>query len=242
VILFFIVRGISRKEEISIRKIPAIDAIDEAVGRATEMGRPIHFASGLQARLSEQTAMDTLAGLNVLRLLAQKAASYGTRLICTIANAELQAITEDIVRTAYTAADRADLYTADTVRYVSDNQQAYIAGAQSLLVRENVGSNILAGYWTYEGWPLAETGAAIGAFQIGGCTRMATTSVFVTTCDYVFLGEELFVTGAYLSKNPALLGSTQGQDVSKLLIVGLVVVLALLATLGSSWLSQLLRI
>ena len=29
-----------------IRKIPGLEAVDEAIGRATEMGRPVHFTPG----------------------------------------------------------------------------------------------------------------------------------------------------------------------------------------------------
>ena len=31
----------------SIRKIPGLDAIEEAIGRATEMGRPVHYCPGI---------------------------------------------------------------------------------------------------------------------------------------------------------------------------------------------------
>ena len=37
----------SAGKKLHIRRLPAIDAIEEAVGRATEMGRPMMFVPGL---------------------------------------------------------------------------------------------------------------------------------------------------------------------------------------------------
>ena len=45
-----------------VRKIAALQAVDEAVGRATEMGRPCLFIPGIQ----DMDNMGTIAGVSVL--------------------------------------------------------------------------------------------------------------------------------------------------------------------------------
>ncbi|MGH8014868.1 MAG: DUF6754 domain-containing protein, partial [Candidatus Zixiibacteriota bacterium] len=50
-----------------LRKIAGLDAVEEAVGRATEMGRPVLFIPGI-AELDE---IDTIAGISILGRVAQ---------------------------------------------------------------------------------------------------------------------------------------------------------------------------
>ena len=50
-----------------LRKIPGIDAVEEAVGRATEMGRPVLFVPGI-AELDE---IETIAGISILGRVAK---------------------------------------------------------------------------------------------------------------------------------------------------------------------------
>ena len=64
-ILFFIYRA--KKGRLpSFRKIAGLDAIQEAVGRATEMGRPVHFTTGMGFLVQGGEAAQTLAGISVL--------------------------------------------------------------------------------------------------------------------------------------------------------------------------------
>jgi hypothetical protein len=42
---------------------------------------------------------------------------------------------------------------------------------------------------------------------------------FVATCDYTLIGEELYAAGAYLTREPVLLGSMRGQDIAKAIVI-----------------------
>ena len=56
----------TKKEQLpQIRPIAGLEAIDEAIGRATELGRPIHYSLGYGS-LTADTAPQTLAGVAVL--------------------------------------------------------------------------------------------------------------------------------------------------------------------------------
>ena len=61
---------------LKIRRIAALDAVDEAVGRATEMGREVLFVPGIQ----DMNDIQTIAGLTILGRVAQTAAEYDARL------------------------------------------------------------------------------------------------------------------------------------------------------------------
>ncbi len=58
--------------DLRIRKIAGLEAVDEAVGRATEMGRTCLFVPGVQ----DINDIQTVAGLTVLSRVAQTAAEY----------------------------------------------------------------------------------------------------------------------------------------------------------------------
>jgi len=55
---------------------------------------------------------------------------------------------------------------------------------------------------------------------------------FVVACDYTLIGEELYAAGAYLSKEPRLLGSLKGSDLMKALLILIIVVGCVLETAG----------
>ena len=72
-IIFFIGRARSGRP-VKIRKIAALDAIEEAVGRATEMGRSCLYINGVL----DLNEMQTIAGINVLSRVAKIAAPVVT--------------------------------------------------------------------------------------------------------------------------------------------------------------------
>jgi hypothetical protein len=69
---------------------------------------------------------------------------------------------------------------------------------------------------------------------------MAQIPFFVAACDYTLIGEELYAAGAYLSQDKVKMGSIGGQDIVKAATMVLVLLGALMATAGSSALSDLL--
>jgi hypothetical protein len=80
-LLVFIYVTLARKgKDLYIRPIAGIDEIDNAIGRATEMGRPILFCPGL----SGISDVATLAGLSILGRIAKKAAEYDTRILVPV--------------------------------------------------------------------------------------------------------------------------------------------------------------
>jgi hypothetical protein len=101
-----------------------------------------------------------------------------------------------------------------------------------MMVREKPAACFYMGYYYAESLLLAETGASTGAIQIAGTDADAQLPFFFTACDYTLIGEELYAAGAYLSKEPVLVGTLRGQDIGKGLILASIVALALLATVG----------
>ena len=209
-----------------VRPIAGLQAIEEAVGRATEMGKPMLFVPGIM----DMNEIDTVAGLTVLSSVAKLAAEYDTALEVPTTRALVMTAAREAVQAAALAAGRPDYYNEDRIYYVTDEQFGYVASVCGWMYREKPAACFYLGKFYAESLILAETGNAVGAIQIAGTAETSQLPFFVAACDYTLLGEELFAASAYLSGEPSQLGMLKGQDLGKLGAMFLIVVGCLLAT------------
>jgi len=215
-------------EQIFVRRIPGVDAVDDAIGRSIELGRPMSFTSGLTG-----ISPTLYACLGVLRYIARKAAIFSSRLIVPCNDPEALVLTDATLQNAYRSEHRFSEYDPATLQFLSEDQFAFASGYMGLIHRENVGSAFLFGRYAAESLILAEAGQQIGAIQIAATTSPEQIPFFITSCDYTLIGEELYAAGAFLSKDPVQTGSLRGQDYGKLLIFCLILLGIFQATLLS---------
>ncbi|MCX7972667.1 MAG: hypothetical protein N2657_05605 [bacterium] len=204
-----------RLKSIYIRKIPALNSIEEAVGRSTEMGKPILYVPGIQ----DIDNIQTLASLSILSYVAQKCAEYETDFIMPVSRSVVMTVAQEVVKESYLRAGRSDLYRSDMVFYLTDDQFGYAAGVDGIISREKPGAIFLIGAFYAESLILAETGFSAGAIQIAGTAMITQLPFFIAACDYVLIGEELFAASAYLSKDILDKITLRTQDVSKALVM-----------------------
>jgi len=214
-----------------LRKLPGVDAIDEAVGRATELGKPVVFSPGI-AGLSGEYGAQTFAALEILGYVARSATKYDTRIITCIRVPEVLPIAEEIVKSAFTAEGKLEKYSVDDVRFLSSAQFAYAAGVMGLMQREKPGAAFLIGGFWAESLMFAEVGNSVGAIQIAGTANLHQIQFFVAACDYTLVGEEIFAVGAYFSKDPIKRGSIAGQDIGKVVAMVLILLGTIIGTFG----------
>ncbi|MBL9120713.1 MAG: hypothetical protein JNL80_12460 [Phycisphaerae bacterium] len=219
---------------IKVRRIAGLDAIDEAVGRATEMGRPVLYIAGVQ----DMDNVQTVAGVTILGRVAKIAAEYDAKIEVPTARSLVMTAARDVVQTAYFEAGRHDAYNPDTIRYITDEQFGYVAYVAGRMVREKPATCIYMGQFYAESLLLSENGNAINAIQIAGTAESSQLPFFVAACDYTLIGEEFFAASAYLAGEPTQLGSLFGQDVSKLIAMVVIVAGVILSTLGGLGLSM----
>jgi hypothetical protein len=230
--------------DLYIRKIAGLEAVDEAVGRATEMGRSILFIPGIQ----DMDNVQTVAGMAILGNIAKRTATYETELDVPVSRSIVMSVGRETVKQAYLEAGRPDLYTDDMVHYITDEQFGYVAAVDGIMVRQKPATCFYLGAFFAESLILAETGNSIGAIQVAGTAMPTQLPFFVAACDYTLIGEELFAASAYLSKDTKMLGSLKGQDAGKAIAMVFIVVGVIVATLAAAtgsealgWLSDQLR-
>jgi hypothetical protein len=233
VIFGFIVLGsiqTARRKEIFLRRIPGLDAVDEAIGRATELGKPILYLTGA----GDMSEPSTVAAAVILGRVAKRVASYETELMVPHRDPIVMAVCQEITKQSYLEAGKADAFKEDSNFFITTDQFSYTAAVDGIMLRKQPAANFFMGSYFAESLLLTETGASTGAIQIAGTDSDHQMPFFVTTCDYTLIGEELYAASAYLSREPVQLGTLRGQDIGKaciLVALGLGTALATAAVL-----------
>lgn len=217
---------------IRMRRLAGLDAIEEAVGRATEMGRPVLFVPGIQ----DMDNIMTVAGVTVLGHVAKVTAGYDAELEVPTSRSIVMAAARETVQSSYLAAGRSDAYDPDRIYYVTDDQFSYVAATSGMIARKRPAACFYFGCFFAESLILAENGNAVGAIQVAGTAETAQLPFFVASCDYTLIGEEFFAASAYLSGEPDQLGTILGQDAVKAAAWAMVLLAAVLGTL-SAWMA-----
>lgn len=228
VVILIYTRWARSGKKLFIRKINGLDEVEEAVGRATEMGKAVLFIPGI----NEIDQIETIAGISILGRVARITARYETPLLVPVNYPMVLAAGQEVVQQAYIEEGKSDFYSKDIVRYVAGEQFAFAATVNGIMMRERPATNIYMGAFYAESLLLAETGNAAGSIQIAGTAQPAQLPFFIAACDYTLMGEELYAASAYLSREPLLLGGLKGQDWMKILLIALILIGIITASFG----------
>ncbi|MGI6642924.1 MAG: DUF6754 domain-containing protein [Bacillota bacterium] len=210
-------KRVERGRDIPIRRLEGLDAIQEAIGRATEMG-----SASLFIIPGGPFDAQAFAAFDILGYVAQETAKYHTKLVVVNALPEAHAISQEIVRQAYKSLGKDDSLDNVSLRFLSTG---FTAGVLGVYERDRIGANFLFGSFYFESLTLAEAGQRTGAIQVSGTANTHQLPFLVAACDYSLIGEEIYAAGTYLSRNPAQIGSLVAQEIGK--YVGILVISAL---------------
>ena len=219
----------AKRNEIFLRRIPGLDAVDEAIGRSTELGKPILYLTGAH----DMSDPSTIAAAVILGRVAKRTAAYETELMVPHRDPITMAVCQEITKQAYLEAGKPDLFKEDSNFFITSDQFSYTAAVDGIMLRKKPAANFFMGSYFAESLLLTETGASTGAIQIAGTDSDHQLPFFVTTCDYTLIGEELYAASAYLSKEPVQIGTLRGQDIGKAVILSAIVIGTGLATIGA---------
>jgi hypothetical protein len=225
-LVFLLIKKAKKGHDLFIRPIAGIQEIDNAIGRATEMGKPILFVPGT----SGIGDVATLAGLAILGKVAKKAAEYDTKILVPVRDYLVLPVAQEIVKEAHYEAGRPDTYDKGSVFFITTTQFAFVAGVNGIMVREKTATNFYMGMFWAEALLMTETGSSTGAIQISGTDAVTQIPFFITTCDYTLIGEELYAASAYMAREPLQLGTLKAVDYLKVIILFLIITGTILST------------
>lgn len=231
---------INKEEKYTIRTMPAMQAIPEAVGRAAEMGRPVLWTPGISGALNNSSqGPQILAAISVLEYVTEECVKAGVHIQAVVPLPDALPLIEETMRTAYLREGKPEEFDPNQITFISE-QSPYLTGVLGYMQRDQPASNILVGGFYYEAVVIGEAGNHIGAMQIGGTNNTHQMPFLVATCDYMLLAEELFAAGAVISQNRDMLGSIKGEDFMKILLMAITGVGFILGALNITILAEIL--
>ena len=132
-LLVLVSRARAGKKIPVIHEIAGLTALQEAVGRATEMGTPIMFVPGKGDLADAQT----YAALPVLDYVAKSCAEYDTRIIVPTGVAVVHPVADAVTRQAFQAAGKGDSYRETDVRFINEQNWAWAAGITGIMAQRS---------------------------------------------------------------------------------------------------------
>ncbi len=237
IVVYFIFKA-RRGKEFYVRPLAGINAVDDAIGRATEMGRPILFVLGTGT--AENIA--TIAGFTILSRVAKLTAEYQTRILVPVNEPVMMAVAQETVRTAYLEAGRPEIYKPENISYETAMQFPYVAAVNGIMLREKTATNFYMGVFHAESLILAETGNIAGSIQISGTDQVSQLPFFIAATDYTLIGEELYAASAYLSKEPIQVGTLKAQDWAKATLMIIVITGAILISFAIPFIKNMVTV
>ena len=214
-LFFYFIKRSKKGDSLYIRPIDAVSKIDSAVGRAAEMGCPVLYAPGL----GSLTDPVTVASLSILSKVSERGARLYTKTLVPNYGPLTWPVAQEVVRHSYIRAGREHNYNSSDVPYFTSRSFTYAAATAGLMSREKPATNFMIGHFYSESLILAETGAAMGAYQIGGTDSVEQIPFFITTCDSTLIGEEIFAAAALISNNPIERAVIKASDFFKIAVL-----------------------
>ncbi|MEW5701429.1 MAG: DUF6754 domain-containing protein [Candidatus Zixiibacteriota bacterium] len=225
----------SKRRRLRFRRLAPMEAIDDAVGRATETGTPVVYITGWGGDMGRPT---TMASMAILSHVATYTAEYNSRLLVPSHDPIVASVAEDTIHQAATLAGRPEWIQSSEVTFVTQSQFGYAAAVDGLFARERPGAVFLIGSFEGEALILAEGAQQCGAVTIAGSDSTIQLAFFLVACDYTLIGEELFAAPGLISGDPKVSAAVLAQDwlkyaVLAVLLFGAVGLLAFHADLSA---------
>jgi hypothetical protein len=216
---------------VRVRPLTSFQDLRSETGRGAENGGTIHIAIGNGGLIGEN-AVTSLAALEVVEELADTAVLYNAPPIITVGDPTLLPLAQDILRRAYERHGLAKRYDPDQVRFVAPSPVAYAAGAANVVTTEDVMSNAMIGAFGSEVSLIADAGARRDLPQLAAAAAPNAIGALYPTTDRLAVGEELYAAGAQMTEKKRYTISLQAQDILRLGLAGLIILVATLALIA----------
>jgi hypothetical protein len=198
--------------------IEAYERLNRSVGLAVENGTRLHISLG-RGNLFTAQGGSALAGLAMLRRLAERTSVSDRPPVVTSGDASLAILSQDTLQSGYRTASAEEQYRFSTGRLTGLTPFSYAAGAIPTIHDENVSANIILGDLGTESGLLVEASDRENSSLIAASDNLSAQSVFYASAQEPLIGEELFAAGAYVGAGASHEASLNVQDILRWLII-----------------------
>lgn len=219
-LLYWLSARVEAGRRVYLRKLVGFEALRAQSAKSIETGKSVHLSVG-RADLAGQASQTSISALTALDYVAEDACASDVPPMTTCGDGTLMIAAQDSLRAAYEAAGRRIDYSPITVQYIAAQNQpmTYAAGASDIINRADPGSNIMIGRFGAELAIVAESAERGELEQVLGSDDPTAMAIASVISDKVLLGEEVFVSGAYLQGLPSQLASIQLQDILRAIAI-----------------------
>ena len=207
-----------RRSPAILRPIKAFENLNKAIGLSVEDGSRLHISLGRGSLLTARGG-SALAGLAMLRRIAERASVSDNPPIVTSGDASLALLSQDTLQAGYQAAGAEDQYRLNTGRLTGLTPFSYAAGTIPVIRDENASTNIIMGDFGPEVALIAEAADRENTFLMAASDNVSAQAVLYASSHDFLVGEELFASGAYVGAGPSHDASLQTQDILRWVII-----------------------
>jgi len=183
-----------------------------------EDGTRLHVSLGRGNMLTTRGA-SALAGLAMLRQLAERTAISDRPPVATSGDPILAILSQDTLQSGYRAAAAEEAYDPATGRLSGLTPFSFVAGAMPIICDENVSTNVLIGGFGPEAALLAEAAERENALTVAASDDLSAQAALFAAAQEPLISEELYAAGAYVGAGASHNASLQVQDVLRWLII-----------------------
>ena len=220
-----------------IRKLAALEAIDEGLGLSVETGRKVHCGIPMDGFFAKNAAY-IMVGMAIMGYFARKAAALGVDAVYTVCEAPALIVAEGIVRDAYASEGKLDDFNnvdKVQVRLIGLHEAAaYDIATAGILQRDNIGMSLMAGPVGKFSLLQGEAHRAANVFSIVCIPENDKIEWLIPTFDYVLMILESYTAGAMITGDTVHLGNVIGTDYMSWLIFALLIFSFLAGQIGIS--------
>jgi len=222
----------------TIRRLPAMDALEEAIGLCAEKGAPAFFPLGAAPVNDPQGTPGHIITLSIMGYTTKFAAEKGVRILSGTIRTPLIPMVDEVLTEGYRIHGAPELHRYEDIRYYP-SQMAYIAGCDTIHKYDKPGCQIMLGVWWAETPAFCEIAKRAGAFIIGGTDYVENVPYLVAFADYSLVFEEIYAAAAYISDDPAQKANIYAEDMMKFLLLALSFVGAIALAAGVEFVTWL---
>jgi hypothetical protein len=216
--LLLVFTYLRRKTPAVFRRIEAYERLNRAVGLAVENGTRLHISLG-RGNFFTARGGSALAGLALLRRIAERTSVSDRPPLATSGDAVLAILSQDTMLSGYRAAGAEEQYRFSTGRLTGLAPFSYAAGTMPIVRDENVSASVVIGDLGAEAALVAESSDREGTSLIAASDNLSAQAVFYASAQEPLIGEELFAGGAYTGAGPTHEASLNVQDILRWLVI-----------------------
>jgi hypothetical protein len=240
IVICLIAYFLSGQRKTTIRAMPALEAIDEAVKRSVEQGKPVVFSEdrGANITYSGESGSLALVGLLMLGYVARMCARLGATLWVPVGFDVMVPLSQETVREAYVLEGKQDEYDPTMIAYLT-NTPAFTAGLVDYMLKNRPGAFINIGCAGAETLTQLENAKIVGAINISG-SYVNRTSDLIIASDYCLLGDEMYAAAAKVSDDESISNTVAGSDIVKVLLIALTLIGGVIYAAGFTEIANIL--